>query len=114
MRNRTGEMMSRCTNDLNQVRMVLGAGHHVQRDDDRDHACWRSSLMLALSPRLVWVLIPVPVVAFAVRYFGEVIHGLYEKIQASLATLSRQGAGKSGGRACDSRLRAGRRGEAGV
>jgi ATP-binding cassette subfamily B protein len=36
----------------------------------------------------LWVLLPVPVVAFAVRHFGKVIHELYEKIQASLATLS--------------------------
>ena len=34
------------------------------------------------------MLIPVPVVAFAVRYFGEIIHNLFEKIQASLAVLS--------------------------
>ena len=34
------------------------------------------------------MLLPVPVVAVAVWYFGQVIHALYEKIQASLATLS--------------------------
>jgi ATP-binding cassette subfamily B protein len=34
------------------------------------------------------VLIPVPIVAFAVRRFGRTIHALYEAIQASLATLS--------------------------
>jgi ATP-binding cassette subfamily B multidrug efflux pump len=34
------------------------------------------------------VLLPVPVVAVVVRHFGKVIHELYEKIQASLATLS--------------------------
>ncbi len=36
----------------------------------------------------MWVLLPVPVVAVAVWYFGKVIHELYEEIQASLATLS--------------------------
>jgi ATP-binding cassette subfamily B protein len=46
-------------------------------------------LMLKLSPTLtLFVLIPMPVVAFAVRYFGQVIHERYEKIQALLATLS--------------------------
>ena len=45
--------------------------------------------MVTLSPKLsVWVLMPVPVVAVVVWYFGQVIHKLYEKIQASLATLS--------------------------
>ena len=45
--------------------------------------------MLKLSASLtLWVLLPVPVVAVSVWYFGQVIHRLYEKIQASLATLS--------------------------
>jgi len=46
-------------------------------------------LMLRLSPVLtLWVLLPVPLVAWAVRHFGKVIHSLYESIQASLAALS--------------------------
>src|SRR3990170_4549023 len=45
--------------------------------------------MFQLSPSLsFWVLIPVPIVALSVRRFGRTIHALYEKIQASLATLS--------------------------
>jgi ATP-binding cassette subfamily B protein len=45
--------------------------------------------MARLSPSLtLWVLLPVPVVAVAVRHFGKVIHDLYETIQAALATLS--------------------------
>jgi ATP-binding cassette subfamily B protein len=47
------------------------------------------ALMVKLSASLtLWVLLPVPIVAVAVRHFGKVIHDLYEKIQASLATLS--------------------------
>ena len=34
------------------------------------------------------MLLPVPVVAFAVRYFGEIIHRLSEQIQAALGMLS--------------------------
>src|SRR6202047_2095215 len=46
-------------------------------------------IMARLSPSLtLWVLLPVPVVAVAVRHFGKVIHDLYEEIQASLASLS--------------------------
>ena len=46
-------------------------------------------LMFWLSPRLsIYVLLPVPVVAFAVFFFGQKIHGLYAQIQASLAALS--------------------------
>jgi ATP-binding cassette, subfamily B, multidrug efflux pump len=45
--------------------------------------------MLTLSPSLtLWVLLPAPVVAVAVWFFGKTIHDLYEKIQAALATLT--------------------------
>jgi ATP-binding cassette subfamily B protein len=45
--------------------------------------------MVKLSASLtLWVLLPVPVVALAVRYFGETIHQLSEQIQAALGTLS--------------------------
>jgi len=88
VRNRTGELMSRATNDLNAVRMVLGPGIMYS-------ATTLVTMVLAvlfmfqLSPSLsFWVLIPVPIVALSVRSFGRTIHALYEKIQASLATLS--------------------------
>ncbi len=88
VRNRTGELMSRCTNDLNAVRMVLGPG--VMYSGQTIATMFLAiAVMLKLSAVLtLWVLLPVPVVAIAVRHFGKVIHDLYEKIQASLATLS--------------------------
>ena len=88
VRNRTGELMSRATNDLNSVRMVLGPGimYSVTTICTMVFAI---AVLLKLSPSLtLWVLLPVPVVALAVRHFGKIIHDLYEKIQASLATLT--------------------------
>jgi ATP-binding cassette subfamily B protein len=88
VRNRTGELMSRATNDLNSVRMVLGPGI-MYSGTTIVTMVLAIALMLKLSPSLtLWVLLPVPVVAVAVWYFGKVIHELYEKIQAALATLS--------------------------
>jgi len=88
VRNRTGELMSRCTNDLNAVRMVLGPGIMYSATTVVTMAL-AIVLMLRLSPVLTfWVMLPVPVVAFAVRHFGKVIHNLYESIQAALASLS--------------------------
>jgi ATP-binding cassette, subfamily B, multidrug efflux pump len=88
VRNRTGELMSRATNDLNAVRMVLGPGIMYS-------ATTLATMILAivilvmLSPSLtLWVLLPAPIVAFAVWFFGKTIHDLYEKIQAALATLT--------------------------
>ncbi len=88
VRNRTGELMSRATNDLNAVRMVLGPGI-MYSGTTIVTMLLAISVMVVLSKSLtLWVLLPVPVVAIAVRHFGKVIHELYEKIQAALATLS--------------------------
>ena len=88
VRNRTGELMSRATNDLNSVRMVLGPGI-MYSGTTIVTMVLSIAVMVILSKSLtLWVLLPVPVVAIAVRHFGKVIHELYEKIQASLATLS--------------------------
>ena len=88
VRNRTGELMSRATNDLNAVRMVLGPGI-MYSGTTIVTMILAITVMAMLSPSLtLWVLLPVPVVAIAVRHFGKVIHELYEKIQAALATLS--------------------------
>jgi ATP-binding cassette, subfamily B, multidrug efflux pump len=88
VRNRTGELMSRCTNDLNAVRMVLGPGI-MYSASTLSTMVLAIYFMLKLSPVLtLWVMLPVPIVAIAVFYFGQVIHRLSERIQASLATLS--------------------------
>ena len=88
VRNRTGDLMSRATNDLNAVRMVLGPGIMYSATTIVTMVV-AVFFMVKLSASLtLWVLLPVPVVAFAVRYFGETIHRLSEQIQAALGTLS--------------------------
>jgi ATP-binding cassette, subfamily B, multidrug efflux pump len=88
VRNRTGELMSRATNDLNSVRMVLGPGI-MYTGTTVVTMVLSIAVMALISPSLtLWVLLPVPIVAVVVQRFGKVIHELYEKIQASLATLS--------------------------
>jgi ATP-binding cassette, subfamily B, multidrug efflux pump len=88
VRNRTGELMSRATNDLNAVRMVLGPGIMYSATTLATMLV-AVVLMFKLSASLtMWVLLPVPIVAVVVRHFGKVIHELYEKIQASLAAVS--------------------------
>jgi ATP-binding cassette subfamily B multidrug efflux pump len=88
VRNRTGELMSRCTNDLNSVRMVLGPGIMYSANTFATMVL-AVILMFWISATLsVYVLLPVPVVAVSVWLFGRQIHALYGKIQASLAVLS--------------------------
>ena len=88
VRNRTGDLMSRCTNDLNSVRMVLGPGVMYSANTLATMVL-AVVLMFWISPRLSsYVLLPVPVVAATVWLFGQRIHTLYGKIQAALAVLS--------------------------
>ena len=88
VRNRTGELMSRATNDLNSVRMVLGPGI-MYSATTLVTMIIAILVMVTISPSLtLWVLVPAPIVAVAVWYFGKTIHELYEKIQAALATLT--------------------------
>src|ERR1700688_2178760 len=88
VRNRTGELMSRCTNDLNSVRMVLGPGIMYSANTIATMVL-AVVLMFWISTTLsMYVLLPVPIVAVSVWLFGRQIHALYGKIQASLAVLS--------------------------
>ena len=88
VRNRTGDLMSQATNDLNAVRMVLGPGIMYSATTISTMVL-AIFFMLKLSPALTaWVLIPVPIVAIVTRYFGQIIHRLSEQIQAALGVLS--------------------------
>ena len=87
-RHRTGDLMSRATNDLNAVRMMVGPAIM--------YSCTTSIvfvvsvlLMLSISPRLTMIgLLPLPFVSLAVRGFGRAIYQRSEKIQEALAHLS--------------------------
>ncbi|MGB0034169.1 MAG: ABC transporter ATP-binding protein, partial [Candidatus Acidiferrales bacterium] len=88
VRNRTGDLMSRATNDLNNVRMVLGPGIMYSATTIATMVL-AIFFMIKLSPALtLWILLPVPFVAIAVFYFGQIIHRLSEEIQAALGVLS--------------------------
>jgi len=88
VRNRTGDLMSRATNDLNAVRMVLGPGIMYTANTIATSVL-ALYFMIKLSPGLtMWVLLPVPIVVISVYYFGQIIHRLSERIQAALGALS--------------------------
>lgn len=88
VRNRTGDLMSRATNDLNNVRMVLGPGIMYSANTIAT-AVISLYFMIKLSGTLtIWTLLPVPVVVLSVYYFGRIIHATSERIQAALGSLS--------------------------
>ncbi|HVP14680.1 MAG TPA: ABC transporter ATP-binding protein [Terriglobales bacterium] len=87
-RQRTGDIMSRATNDLAAVRTMLGPGL-MYFVNTVVTALASLGFMLATSPRLTALaLIPLPFVSITVWHFGDRIHRRFEEIQALFSSLS--------------------------
>lgn len=87
-RNRTGDLMSRATNDLNAVRMMIGPAVMYTANTVITFGV-AIALMASLNRRLTLLaLIPLPGVTVIVRYFGAAIHRRFEAIQEQLSTIS--------------------------
>ena len=86
--NRTGDLMSRATNDLNAVRMMIGPAV-MYTVNTLIVFVVALGLMLRIDTRLTLIaLIPLPFVSLAVKLFGSAIHRRFERIQAQLSDLS--------------------------
>jgi len=86
--NKTGDLMSRATNDLSNVRMLLGPGI-MYLANTIVVTLVSAAFMASISWRLtILAFLPLPVTTFFVRYFGSRIHVLTEESQARLADLS--------------------------
>jgi ATP-binding cassette subfamily B protein len=87
-RTRTGDLMSRATNDLTAVRMLMGPAMLYTSSTVLTFVV-ALALMISIDPWLALVaLVPLPCVSFFVHYFGKKIHDRFEQIQAQLSTLS--------------------------
>jgi ATP-binding cassette, subfamily B, multidrug efflux pump len=85
---RTGDLMSRATNDLNAVRMMIGPAVMYSTNTVLVFVV-AILMMLSIDARLTLIaLVPLPLVTVAVRYFGRVIHQRFEVIQAQLSEMS--------------------------
>jgi len=85
---RTGDLMSRATNDLNAVRMMIGPSVMYSVNTMLTFVV-ALGLMIAIDPRLtLFALIPLPFVSLSVKFFGSAIHRRFEQIQAQLADVS--------------------------
>jgi ATP-binding cassette, subfamily B, multidrug efflux pump len=85
---RTGDLMSRATNDLQAVRQAIGPGvmYLVNTIIGTAAALF---FMLRYSPRLTAVaLVPLALLPVAMKYFGRIIHLKAERIQEHFGTLS--------------------------
>src|SRR5262245_28353532 len=85
---RTGDLMSRATNDLNAVRMMIGSSVMYSANTILTFVV-ALAMMVAIDPWLTLIsLIPLPFVSISVKYFGSEIHKRFEQIQAQLSEVS--------------------------
>jgi ATP-binding cassette subfamily B protein len=86
--NRTGDLMSRATNDLSAVRMMIGPAVMYFLSTALGFVL-AVAIMLRIDLRLTLIaLVPLPGVTLGTRYFGKAIHERFERIQAQLSDLS--------------------------
>jgi ATP-binding cassette subfamily B protein len=85
---RTGDLMSRATNDLSAVRMMIGPAVMYASSTGLTFIV-AIVLMASINPWLTALaLVPLPFVSIVVRYFGAAIHHRFEKIQEQLSDIS--------------------------
>jgi len=85
---RTGDLMSRATNDLNAVRMMIGPSVMYSANTLLTFVV-ALTMMMAIDARLTLLsLIPLPFVSISVKIFGTAIHRRFEQIQAQLSDVS--------------------------
>ena len=85
---RTGDLMSRATNDLNAVRMMVGPAIMYMASTGMVFVV-SVALMLSIDPLLTMAALAcLPLVSVAVKFFGSAVYRRTERIQAQLSTLS--------------------------
>ncbi len=85
---RTGDLMSRATNDLNAVRMMIGPSIMYSANTMLTLVV-ALFVMIGIDARLtLFALIPMPFVSISVKVFGSAIHKRFESIQAQLSDVS--------------------------
>ena len=85
---RTGDIMSRATNDLSAVRMMVGPAIMYSVSTLIEFVV-AIVMMLSIDMRLTLIaLVPLPLVTLSVKFFGAAIHRRFELIQAQLSEIS--------------------------
>jgi ATP-binding cassette subfamily B protein len=85
---RTGDIMSRATNDLSAVRMMVGPAIMYSVSTLVVFVV-AIVMMLSIDMRLTLIaLVPLPLVTLSVKFFGAAIHRRFEHIQAQLSEIS--------------------------
>jgi ATP-binding cassette subfamily B protein len=87
-RTRTGDLMAHATNDIQQIRMAAGMGL-VALNDAVVMGAAAIGFMIYIDPTLTgFVLVPMPLIAVAARFFSRRMHRRYRSVQASFSQLT--------------------------
>ncbi len=106
---RTGDLMSRATNDLNAVRMMIGPSVMYSANTILVFVV-ALAVMLTIDARLTLLaLIPLPFVSISVKYFGSAIHTPVRADSGAAVRHQRRRAGGALGRPRRARVPAGAR-----
>ena len=85
---RTGDLMSRATNDVLAVRMVAGPAI-MYMVNTATISVFALALMIWISPSLtLFAMIPMAILPVSVVWFGRRIHTRFEQIQEQFSTIS--------------------------
>ncbi len=88
LKTKTGDLMSRATNDMTAIREFLGLGSLIMVDAIVTVSA-SLSMMVVLNARLALItLIPMVIVSLLVLRFGKLIRKRYIAVQAQLAKIS--------------------------
>jgi ATP-binding cassette, subfamily B, multidrug efflux pump len=86
--NKTGDLMSRLTNDIHAVRELMGFGS-LAMVDAAVVLVFSLSLMITINPRLTfWSMLAMPLIPVVVRFFGREIFRFSRETQEQLSALS--------------------------
>ena len=84
----TGDVMSRSTNDLSAVRMVLGPGI-MYSFNTISMTVFTIGILLQIDPKLAALtLVPLLLVSYSATYFGRKIHQRFERIQEQFSAIT--------------------------
>ncbi|ELI6451661.1 multidrug ABC transporter permease/ATP-binding protein [Yersinia ruckeri] len=91
LRHRTGDLMARATNDVDRVVFAAGEGV-LTLVDSLVMGC---AVLIVMSTQISWQLtllslLPMPVMAIIIKYFGEQLHQRFKSAQGAFSALNNQ------------------------
>ncbi|AHG21456.1 multidrug ABC transporter ATP-binding protein [Chania multitudinisentens RB-25] len=91
LRHRTGDLMARTTNDVDRVVFAAGEGVLTLVDS----LVMGLVVLLVMSTQISWqltllALIPMPIMAIAIKYYGDQLHQRFKSAQAAFSSLNDQ------------------------